>query len=164
MTGFERKTMALKKILLISSYLAFACLMVSIYACKKTCQTGYENPNCSIEVRAEFENVAYTVTESRNQDSAYSYSASILAAPNDIRKILLTNVANGFFINSVSALTTSDTMTIAYQSPDTNGRYIQGAGILSGNAITIYYTVTYPDSNPVLHTQADYYQSIWVHP
>ena len=156
--------MARNKILTICLYASAFSLLLSGMGCNKACQTGYENPNCSVEVRAQFENVAYAVTESRNLDSPYTYTASILAASRDIRKILLTNVTNGFFINNVSAITNADTMTIAYQSPDTNARYIQGSGILSANVLTINYVVTYPDSNPVLHTQTDYYQSVWVHP
>jgi hypothetical protein len=152
------------KILTICIYAPVLGIIMSVLGCNKACQTGYENPNCSVEVRAQFENVAYAVTESRNLDSPYVYTASILADPRDIRKILLTNVANGFFIHNVSAVTNADTMTIAYQSPDTNARYIQGSGILSANVLTISYMVTYPDSNPVLHTQTDYYQSVWVHP
>lgn len=143
---------------------ALAFCLLGLCACNKACQTGYENPNCSVEVRAQFENLYYTATESKNQDSAYTYSATILASPSDIRKVLLTNVANGFFINNVSAITNSDTLTIPYQCPDTNARYIQGTGILSGNVLSMYFTVTYPDSIPILHTQTDLYQSVWVHP
>lgn len=156
--------MVSKKTLTICICSVAICLMSWLSACKKTCQTGYENPNCSVEIRAQFENLYYTATESRNLDSPYTYNPTIIADPHDIRRILLTGIANGQFINNVSALTNSDTMTIAYQCPDTNAHYIQGSGILSGNVLTMSYAVTYPDSYPVLHTQTDYYQSVWTHP
>jgi hypothetical protein len=145
-------------------YLILAATLLPLLSCNKACQAGYENPNCSIEVRAQFENLYYTVTESRNQDSAYSYSATIIASPGDIRKVLLSNVANGLFVNNVVGITSSDTLTIAYQSPDSNGRSIQGRGILSLNVMKISYIVSYTDSLPAVHTQNDIYQSVWIHP
>jgi hypothetical protein len=140
-----------------------AVLLSGIAACKKTCQTGYEDPGCSIETRAEFENLNYTVTESMNGDSAYSYPATIIAGAGPLQ-ILLTGVGNGAIVNNVTGIVSSDTLTIARQAPDSNAHYIQGSGILSGNQLTINYTITYPDSLPVLHTQVDQYYSQWVHP
>jgi hypothetical protein len=138
-------------------------LLTSLLCCSKVCQTGYENPNCSVQVRSQFENLYYTVTESRDQDSAYSYAATIVSDPNILR-VQLTNVANGAFINNVVATATADTLTIAYQAPDTNAHYIQGSGIISGSVLLLTYTITYPDSVPVPHTQTDYYQGQWAHP
>jgi hypothetical protein len=141
-----------------------AVLLICIGACKKTCQTGYENPNCSIETRAEFENLNYTVTESMNGDSAYTYPATIIASPNGILRVLLTGVGAGAIVNNVAGIVDSTTLTIPRQAPDSNAHYIQGSGSLNGNTLTINYTITYTDSLPVLHTQADYYYSQWVHP
>jgi hypothetical protein len=145
--------------------LILTCLLALLLAaCNKTCQTGYENPNCSVEVRAQFENLNYTATESRNGDSAYTYTATIIADPKNIRNVLLSHVANGVFVNNVTASTSADTLIIPYQSPDTNRFYIQGLGLLNGNVLSISFAVSYPDSVPVLHTQTDFYQSIWTHP
>ena len=138
-------------------------MILIISGCNKTCQTGYENPNCSIETRAEFESLSYAATESRNQDSAYSYPATIIPYPPDIRKVMLTNRARGAFAHNVIGSVVSDTLTIAYQNPDSNGTYIQGTGILTANVLNINYLISYPDSLPILHTQTDIYQSVWIH-
>ena len=152
-----------KSIKSVVAPLAAALLLLG--SCNKACQTGYENPNCSIEIRNQFENVNYTVTESKNGDSAYTYAATIVSSPAGILKVQLTNMANNFFVNNVTASVNSgDTLTIPSQAPDSNGRYILGLGILSANTLYISYAITYPDSLPVLHTQTDYYQSTWVHP
>ena len=148
-----------KKIFVI--VVASLCMLC---ACKKTCQTGYENPNCSVEIRNQFENENYTVTESKNGDSAYSYAATIVSSPANILQVRLTNMGNNFFVNNVTAVVNSDTLTIPNQAPDSNGRYVLGQGVLSGNTLFLNYAITYPDSLPVLHTQTDYYQSVWVHP
>lgn len=147
----------------IISPISIAVCLLGILSCHKTCQTGYENPNCSIETRAQFESLTYTATESRNLDSAYSYPATIIPHPTDIRKVMLTNMANGVFAHNVVGSVVSDTLTIAYQSPDTNGHYIQGIGILSSNLLNLNYVVTYTDSLPVIHLQTDVYQSTWIH-
>jgi hypothetical protein len=153
-----------KKPPLLPLCLAAICLL-GLGACSKVCQIGYENPNCSVETRAQYENVNYTVTESKNGDSAYTYSATIVSSPLGPLKVQLSNVANNFFINNVTAsVTATDTLTIAYQAPDSNSRYIQGIGVLTGSTLALNYVITYPDSLPVLHTQTDYYQSVWVHP
>jgi hypothetical protein len=156
--------MSLRKILRLCPPALLACVLIAS-SCNKACQAGYVNPNCSVEVRAQFENLYYTATEERNQDTpAYTYSATIIASPRNPLGVLMGNVANGFFVNYVYASTSNDTLTIPYQAPDTNGRYIQGLGIISGSVLTLSYAVTYPDSTPVIHSQTDYYYSSWVHP
>jgi len=139
-------------------------ILLLISSCSKVCQTGYANPNCATEIRAQFENLYYTVSESKNQDSIYTYSATIIASPASILKVLMTNVGNGAFVNNVIAVTNADTLTIPYQAPDSNAHYITGSGIISGSVLVLYYTITYPDSVPSPHTQTDSYQSQWVHP
>ena len=148
-----------KKIIVILIATLFA-----LGACNKACQVGYENPNCSVEIRNQFENENYTVTESKNGDSAYTYAATIVSSPAGILQVQLTNMANNFFVNNVRASVNNDTLTIPNQAPDSNGRYVLGQGVLSGNTLFLNYAITYPDSLPVLHTQTDYYQSVWVHP
>ena len=150
---------------LIRSKKNLIILITSLFtlgSCNKTCQTGYENPNCSIEIRNQFENVNYTVTESKNGDSAYTYSATIVSSPASILQVQLTNMANNFFVNNVTATVSNDTLTIPYQTPDSNARYIIGLGILSGNTVYINYAITYPTRSH--RRQTDYYQSTWVHP
>jgi hypothetical protein len=147
----------------ISAIFLIVALFFGFSACKKTCQPGYENPNCSVEIRAQFENLNYTVTESKNSDSATSYPAGIIAGAN-ILQVQLTNVGNGAIVHNVVGNVTADTLIIPNQAPDTNAHYIQGIGILSGNTLYLSYTITYPDSQPFLHTQTDYYQGQWVHP
>lgn len=142
----------------------FCTVLLVFSSCSKVCQTGYANPNCSTEIRAQFENLYYTVTESKNQDSAYTYSATIIASPSGVLKVLMTNVGNGAFVNNVVAVANADTLTIPYQAPDSNAHYIVGGGIISGNVLLLTYTITYPDSVPTPHTQTDSYQSQWVHP
>ena len=144
--------------------IAICATLLAISSCSKVCQTGYENPNCSVETRAQFENLYYTVSESRNGDSIYTYPATIIASPAGILKILMTNVGNGAFVNNVLAVVNADTLTIPYQAPDSNAHYITGGGIISGSVLLISYTISYPDSVPVPHTQTDGYQSQWVHP
>jgi hypothetical protein len=147
-------------------FFLFGCFLSTIWSCSKVCQTGYANPNCSIEIRAPYENLYYTVTESMNHDSAYSYSAAIISSQTGPFALQLTNVANGLFVNNVNAQVsiTGDSLTIARQAPDTNARYIQGLGTLSNNVLTINFTISYPDSIPVLHTQTDSFLSVWIHP
>jgi hypothetical protein len=104
------------------------------------------------------------VSESKNGDSVYTYSATIIASPSNILKVLMTNVGNGAFVNNVVAITNADTLTIPYQAPDSNAHYITGSGIISGSMLVLNYTITYPDSVPAPHIQTDGYQSQWVHP
>ena len=154
-----------RRVKLFYASIAALGILITLFSCNKACQVGYENPNCSIEIRNQYENLNYTVTESKNGDSAYTYAATIVSSPQGILRVQLTNIANNFLVNNVTAsVTATDTLTIAYQAPDSNGHYIQGIGVLTGNTLALNYAITYPDSLPVLHTQVDYYQSVWVHP
>jgi len=143
-----------------------AALIVAASSCNKACQAGYANPNCTIEIRAPYENLNYTVTESKNGDSAYTYSATIISSSAGPFAVQLTNVANGFFANNVTGVVsiTGDTLTIARQSPDTNANYIQGLGTLSLSTLSLSFSISYPDSQPYIHRQTDTFQSVWVHP
>ena len=157
------------KLIKLKNKLSFCiCILLGILllisSCSKVCQTGYANPNCSTEIRAQFENLYYTVSESKNQDSIYTYSATIIASPRSILDVQLSNVGNGTFVNNVTAVVNADTLTIPYQQPDSNAHYIQGSGIISGSILQLTFYITYPDSVPVYHTQTDAYQSQWVHP
>jgi len=156
----------LKGIRSICIFSLFACFLPTIMSCSRVCQAGYANPNCSIEIRAAYENLYYQVTENKDHDSADTYSATIISSPAGPFALQMTNVANGSFVNNVNALVsiTGDSLTIALQAPDTNARYIQGLGTLSNNVLTINYTISYQDSTPVIHTQTDSFLSIWVHP
>ena len=152
-----------------STLFAFGAILITIsmmgglLSCNKACQQGYENPNCSVEIRAQFENLYYTVTERKNQDTILkTYSATIIASPKSPFGLHLGNVANGLFVNTVVGTANADTLSLPYQSPDTNSYYIQGRGIISGNVMLLNYTVTYADSQSVVH--ADQYVSQWVHP
>jgi hypothetical protein len=158
----------LEKIKVFCLSILLAGSLSALWSCSRACQAGYANPNCSVEIRAQYENLNYTVTESKNHDSAYyMYSAAIISSPAGPFALQMTNVANSFyFVNNVNGIVsiTGDTLAIARQAPDTNARYIQGLGTMSNNVLTIYYTISYPDSLPVIHTQTDSFLSIWVHP
>ena len=157
----------MKKIQVFCHFIMLAGSLSALWSCSKACQAGYANPNCSIEIRAPYENLYYTVTESEDQDSAYTYSATIISSPAGPFALQLTNVANGvFFVNNVNGLVsiTGDSLTIARQNPDTNANYIQGLGTLYNNVLTLNFTISHPDSLPFIHTQTDTFQSIWIHP
>jgi hypothetical protein len=146
--------------LLLSIFLL--CLLPAL-SCKKTCQPGYEDPDCSVEIRAQFESLYYTATESMNGDSAYTYAATILPNPANAYQVLLTNVANSaYFANNVAATASNDTLTIAYQNPDTTAVYISGMGTISGNVLTLYYVIYVPNlaGTGLIRNQ---YASVWVH-
>ena len=139
---------------------------MTILSCSRVCQLGYANPNCSVELRAQYENLNYVVTESKNHDSAYTYPATIITSTAGPFALRLTNVANNFFVNNVlgQVSMSGDSLVINNQAPDSNARYIKGLGTLSNNVLTLNYTIYYPDSLPVIHTQTDSFLSIWVHP
>lgn len=144
---------------------AISCLLISIHSCSTACQQGYINPDCNVQIRAPFENLNYTATESKNSDTNYTYPATIIASQN-ILQVQLTNVANGFFANNVTGTVSlnGDTLTIANQNPDGNSNFIAGKGVLSGNTLSLVYTISYTDSVPYIHPQTDVYVSSWVHP
>ena len=156
----------LERIKSFGIFLLIAYFLTGILSCSRVCQKGYANPNCSVEIRAVYENLNYSVTESKNHDSAYNYSASIISSSSGPFALQLTHVSSGFFVNNVQGQVSmgGDSLTIISQAPDTNARYIKGIGTLSNNVLTLYYTLSYPDSLPVAHIQTDSFLSIWIHP
>ena len=156
----------MKRILRFCIFILLGYSLTTFLSCSRVCQSGYANPNCSVELRALYENLNYTVTESKNHDSAYNYSATIITSTAGPFALQMTNVANGFFVNNVKGQVSisGDSLVITRQAPDTGARYIQGLGTLTNNVLTLNYTISYLDSLPVIHIQTDSFLSIWVHP
>lgn len=146
----------------LASFLTLALFLLLI-SCNKTCQPGYQNPNCSVETRSIFESLSYTATESENGDSAFSYTTTIIAGPLPPFQVWLSTVAGGYFHHYVLATVANDTLNIALQAPDSNGRYISGTAVLNQNVLSINYTIAYPIHPPFHFIQTDSYSGNWVH-
>ncbi|MBA2422488.1 MAG: calcium-binding EGF-like domain-containing protein [Chitinophagales bacterium] len=103
------------------------------------CPTGYEGSDCTTEERTEFLGT-YTVVEDCSASNSTSYVVSIIAGTN-ISEVLISNMWDAF-VAPVVATINGNTISIANQEPDGDGFSVQGSGTITGNIITMNYTVT----------------------
>jgi PKD repeat protein len=105
------------------------------------CNAGYEGPNCAVESRTKFLG-SYLAAESGSASGAYNFNVAIAAQGGDITKVQISNMYDSF-TNPVIASISGRNITIASQQPDGDGIVVSGSGSISGNVISITYTVTY---------------------
>jgi hypothetical protein len=152
-----------------ATLLLFLC--ITIYSCKKDkcknivcqhegvcnngkcqCPQGYEGNNCEFYAISNLTKT-WTVTDSvveqptgSVQYQNYSYQctinplmASSISIQNNIASIL--NFGSPFFINSIKASYSANTISIARQAPDADFYYISGTGTIASNEINFVYLV-----------------------
>lgn len=105
------------------------------------CNAGYEGPNCAVESRAKFLG-SYQAAERGTASGTYNFNVAIAAQGGDITKVQISNMYDSF-TNPVIASISGRNITIASQQPDGDGIVVSGSGSISGNVISITYTVTY---------------------
>lgn len=107
------------------------------------CELGFEGPNCETEQRLAFVG-EYAVEEACNLGD-FSYTIEIIASPDDIRKVTITNFAD--FGLDVDALVDGTTIEIPSQMVD--NKTLSGSGELVSDLLNIEYTLV-PDSGQTL--------------
>lgn len=128
---------------------AFAAL-TGVSSCTKVCDTGYEGDKCDVQIREKFTGVVsttYRAIEDGSNSSPADYTIVISKSNSDIQKILITNMWD-LFTNNVVATVDGNEFTIASQEPDNDGFVVQGSGTISGDVITVNYSVTDNNSTP----------------
>ncbi len=131
----------MKKI--FNSFLIVAVMasVASISSCTKTCDPGYEGSDCKTEVRTKFL-ANNKVTTDNCAGSGYNMS---ITADSDVEYIVFSNLGN-FTTPAVVKAKVSGT-TFSYTNfIDATGRKFTGTGSVSGNIITLTYTVVYTDN------------------
>lgn len=115
---------------------------------KCVCNAGYEGDSCSIVSRLKFLNngafAFYNASETGTLTGKSSFIVTIAPDFDAVYKIAISN-AWGSFRNDVEATVDGNTFSIASQQPDFDGYSIQGSGTISGNVITIVYSVSTPN-------------------
>ncbi|MEY2899643.1 MAG: hypothetical protein RL138_1696 [Bacteroidota bacterium] len=115
-----------------------------------SCATGYEGTNCETAMRDKFINASgYSAVENGSASGASTYTLNITTNSNSVDKVYISNVWSTFQ-NTVNATISGSTITFARQSPDNDGFYVEGNGTISGNSITVSYTVTDETSTPIV--------------
>ncbi|MBI1289285.1 MAG: hypothetical protein GC178_17090 [Flavobacteriales bacterium] len=100
------------------------------------CEAGYEGTSCDTEERAKFL-ASYSVSESCTSGN-YTYSVTVTTSSTDVTKIIIGNF--GDYGVDVVATVSGSSLTIANQT--VGGGTFSGSGQLSGNILTVTYTVT----------------------
>lgn len=125
-------------------------LLIAAGACSKLCRSGYSGSECNIITRAKFEGAWNAIDTPGN----LTYRDSIDDAAG-IGNVLLSNAFAGhYFNNTITASAVNQTLTIAWQSPDSISKYVQGTGQLNsaGNVLSWTYQITDSTQNPALVT------------
>jgi len=120
------------------------------------CDPGYEGDDkgiCNIEVRAKFLG-SYTVNENcTNSGQAAPFLVGVTAGAG-ISDVSLAGfygpIANGGFVAPVKATVDGMSITIARQAPDNDKVYVEGSGSITGNVMTITYSVTDENVTPAV--------------
>ena len=104
------------------------------------CAAGYTGENCETEIRAKFRST-YNVNESCPSGN-FTYQITISNSSAGVDRLLISNF--GGYGASVSATASGSTLTVATQQVDLNGTSatFSGTGQLSGNILTISYTIS----------------------
>lgn len=100
------------------------------------CDAGYTGTNCDTEERAQFL-ANYSVSESCTSGN-YTYSIEVGTSSTDVTKVIISNF--GDYGVDVVATVNGSSLTIANQT--VGGGTFSGSGQLSGNILTITYSVT----------------------
>jgi hypothetical protein len=100
------------------------------------CDAGYEGVDCDTEERAKFLGT-YNVSESCTSGN-YTYSVTVSTSSSSVASIIISNF--GDYGVNVTGTVSGSAVTIASQS--VGGGQFQGSGQISGNIMTITYTVT----------------------
>lgn len=101
------------------------------------CTSGYEGAKCETEVRAKFLG-SYNVNENCNSGN-YTYSSSITPSANSVDAIVIGNLGNFNPQLNVRATVSGNNLNIN----DTQGGVsFSGSGNISGNTLTIIYTIS----------------------
>ncbi|MFN8298743.1 MAG: hypothetical protein U0T75_06520 [Chitinophagales bacterium] len=109
-------------------------------SCTKTCDAGYEGTKCDVEIRGKYIS-NYSVTETCQLSGAVGpYTAEITKSSTDILKIFLNNFGDFSSVISITATVDGNNITIPAQT--VSGYTINGSGSLSGNVLSISYTVS----------------------
>ncbi len=127
---------------IFKSFLAVATLatVISVSSCTKTCDPGYEGTDCKTEVRAKFLKNNAVVAD----NCTSGYNLSITAKASDVEYVVFSNLGNFATPAVVEAKADGSTLS-ATSFIDATGRKFTITGTLSGNTLTVNYTVVYTD-------------------
>lgn len=103
------------------------------------CSEGYEGSTCGTEERSKFI-ASYNTTEACPSGN-FSYTVGVTTSSTGVSNVIISNFG-GYGVN-VAASANNSTLTIANQTIDLSGTAatFSGTGQLSGNILTITYTV-----------------------
>jgi hypothetical protein len=112
------------------------------------CETGYEGDDkgiCNVEVRTKFLG-NYTTNETcSNSGTAAPYLVGVSNGAG-ISDVLLSGfygpTDTGGFVAAVKATVDGTSITIARQEPDNDNIFVEGSGSISGNVMTMTYSVS----------------------
>jgi hypothetical protein len=120
---------------------AFAAV-TTISSCTKTCDEGYEGSDCKTEIRTKFLVNNAVVADGC---AGSGYNMSITAKQSAITYIVFSNLGNYSTPAVVEAQVDGNSLS-ATSFVDAAGRKFTVDGSLSGNTLTVHYTVVYTDN------------------
>lgn len=100
------------------------------------CDTGYEGVNCDTQERTKFV-AGYSVSESCTSGN-YTYSVTVTTSTTGVDKIIVTNFGD----YGIDVVGTVDGSSVTFANQTLSGLTLSGSGQLSGNILTITYTIS----------------------
>jgi len=131
----------MKKFFSLFLVVATVASMVSISACTKTCDTGYEGSDCKTKMNAKFVGT-YAVNDTATQGSThnyYTYSLVITASSTDPKAINLSNFG-GFGAGTSVAGTVDGTNFTVSNTSFGAVQVSNGTGTINNNTLSFNYT------------------------
>ncbi len=106
-----------------------------------SCVTGFEGDRCQTETRAKFFGT-YNVVESCNVSGNFNYQISITTSAASASSVIINNF---YGVGAAATATVSGSaITIPNQTVDVQGNplTLSGSGQISGNILTLSYTIS----------------------
>ncbi len=132
------------------------------------CNVGYEQDasgQCTVEQRTKFlgannTNATYKVVEDGSNSAAATYFITIEPSSTDITKVLVANIWNTFANKAIASIS-GNKITFARQEPDSDKFFVEGTGTITGNVITMVYTVSDETGTTIVKDDFTGSNSLW---
>src|SRR5579863_9624994 len=123
----------MKKVLKLYVLFLGVILLITVAACTKLCDSGYEGGNCNVEIRAIFEGTWHAIDTPGN----LTYSDTIAPAASISGVTLSRSFAHNYFMHVIYASVSKNVVTISLQQPDSATFEVQGSGVINNNGTVI---------------------------
>lgn len=104
-----------------------------------TCPAGYEGTLCETMARTKFVKNWTAADIEAGTSTVIPYSCVITAGAGVTNLVIASTFADDFFVNSITATASGNTITIASQEPDSDNYWVEGTGTMSGTTLSWNY-------------------------